>query len=167
MKATKTEKKAELARQAEEKEAEGSQNDLMFLVKEFKFYYDLEKSHKNAYEKAREKKEAFEERLFAEMTAQEIENVRTKFGLFYKRVDIYASPNPEVKTKLLNWLTRHGFKYLVQKSVNAKSLTTMVREHLGERRKFDPDDKLGKLVNLTVKDRIGVRGGKDNDIDGK
>jgi hypothetical protein len=134
-------------------------NPLMDLVLQFKTAYDREKVLKADLSIATGDREAFEQTLYEEMSRLEIQNIKTKYGMFYQRRSLFASIKPEEKEKFFRWLVRTDSKFLIQKTVNAQNLTAWVKESLGEKVEFDPKDKRTKFLNLTFKNRIGVKGG--------
>jgi len=90
-----------------------------------------------------------EERVFAIMEDEDVQKVSVGGRTLYRKIDTYAS----VKDKEAGyaWLKANDFGDLFQTTVNARTLTSAMKEFMAEGGEIDDS------INITIKRRIGMR----------
>jgi len=108
-----------------------------------------EKNLKKEFEKAKESRMLLEEELFERMA--DFKSVKTDDGTFFKKRNRYCSINSEKRSEAYDWLKECGKDFLIEKSVNAISLTAAIKEMKLKR------DEIPECITVVEKNRIGVR----------
>lgn len=102
--------------------------------------------------------------LSEEMFFNEVRSLKTKMGDFSLRVDLYASAKNT--PKLIKWLKENGEENLVKETVNAQSLSRVIREKLPNKYDIKPlkdelPEELRDLINIFIKPSISIRNKKE------
>jgi hypothetical protein len=100
--------------------------------------------------------EEIEYKLSDAMALSETQNFTRSGKTFYLTTKTRASAAAESKESLFNALRKEGFGSLVYETVNANSLSSFVKEQIGENEGSLPEWLQG-LVNVFEKTTVGVR----------
>lgn len=102
--------------------------------------------------------EELDRQLSDAMAAQELEKFSRNGSTFYLKTSLYASAPADRKTELFQALRQNGYGSLVVETVNARTLSSFVKEQ-----KEANEDKipqwLADVVSTYEKTTVGVRKG--------
>ena len=124
------------------------------LVEKFKDLWDKKRHLKAELEETQKLLDQWEEILIEKFTEEGIQNMKTGLGTFYLREDFYCSYDHAREGEAFSWLREEGEGALIKETINSKTLAAWARE------KKDQDQELPDFFNVTIKPKIGVRGGK-------
>ena len=124
------------------------------LVEKFKDLWDKKRHLKAELEETQKLLDQWEEILIEKFTEEGIQNMKTGLGTFYLREDFYCSYDHAREGEAFSWLREEGEGALIKETINSKTLAAWARE------KKDQEIELPSFFNITIKPKIGVRGGK-------
>lgn len=111
-----------------------------------------EKEAKDIYEGLKSERMEMEEALNAMMENEGVKKFSTDEATFYRREDIYANVKKEDQEAFSQWLRDEGFGDLIYETVNHRTLSGFVREHMEE-----GGEDLPGYINVSVKKTVGTR----------
>ena len=130
--------------------------ELIDKLKQLKFLRESIKELEEALEKEKECFATLEKECVLLMDNNSVTKIRVDGATMFRRTDNYISVNKEQKDDAFQWLREKDLGYLIQETVNAKSLTsaiTTLKENEGE------DVEIPPCINQSKAERIGIRKG--------
>jgi len=109
----------------------------------------LEKNLKKDFEKAKESRMLLEEELYERMA--DFRSIKVRDKTFFKKRDRYCSINVANREEAHEWLKECGREYIIEKSVNAKTLTAEIKGMKLKR------NEIPECITVVEKNRVGVR----------
>ena len=107
--------------------------------------------------------DTIEAQMVQAMLQEEMQNFNRGGTMFYMQTKVMASAIPESKPQLFEALKENGFADVVQETVNAQTLSSLVKEQIEEINETDDEGRpvlpewLSGLINVYEKQGIGMR----------
>ena len=131
-------------------------NEMFVLADQFKALRDEKADAEAHLKEINAAIETADYQLATMMTESETQNFTHAGVMFSLTTKTHASATADRKDELFSALRSEGFGNLVYETVNAKSLSALVKEQLAENDDALPDWQDG-LVNVFEKTTVGVR----------
>jgi len=106
---------------------------------------------KSEYETAKDKRIELEELVYARLEDANIQNINIENCTMYRKTNVYASVPAANKSEAFEWLTNNGYESLIQETVNAKTLSAVIKEFTAQGGET-PD-----CIKIHVKNTIGFK----------
>ncbi len=140
----------------EQTEGETSTANVMYeLAERYKALRDEKKKAEDYLKEVTSEKDKAEKELFDLMLQTETENFTRKGIRFSASIKTRASTKAGYKDELFSALRSHGYGDLVVETVNANSLTSLVKE-LKEANDQEIPDWIADVVNLYDQETVSV-----------
>jgi len=112
-------------------------------LKELKFKAD--------YEYAKKERAKLEEEVFDRLENANIQSMNIDNSTLYRKTTIYASIKKTDKENGLQWLMNNGYDSIIQETVNANTLSAVMKEFIAE------GGEIPECISIFTKKSIGIK----------
>ena len=113
------------------------------------------KELENDVKALKKEKEILSQELCNEMQELGYDKLTVDGVTVYPRTDVYISIPKDNQEEALEWLKENGFGDYITETVNARTLTSVLKEELTDNPLLE--DEIKELFNVSEKKRIGIR----------
>ena len=103
------------------------------------------------YEYAKKERIKLEELVYDRLEDANIQNINVDNSTFYRKTVAYASINKAKKEAAFEWLQNNGFESIIQETVNANTLSAIMKEFIAE------GGETPECIPIYVKKSIGIK----------